>query len=258
MKTANRHNRPSRCIITLATILLFTLLVVPSAAAQATEIRYPCLNVLENEEIGSEIQFMRISDRFDGRVLKDFQSTSITLEPDQIYDIAICIHNAADPALGPDGIAHDVQLSLELPSELTPERPGEIFAELSATNTLPGTISNALSLEASAPLTISSESFFISRYTTQEDFHAEIALDFKTPESDDDKLQATSSIGDIGPGEDNMQFVFVSFATQATEAKTNPASTIFIGLGIGAAVICAITIVIYQITHPSDKRYRDR
>lgn len=274
MKTTSR-NRLSQRISTLAAILLI-ILIAFSTTAQAAKAnsdatskaclsavgedtanstRYPCLNVLENEEIGSELQFMRISDRFDGRLLKDFQSVELTLEPDQIYDIAICIHNAANPSLGADGTAHDVRLDLELPSELTPEQPGKISAELSATDTSPNAISNILNLTASAPLTISSENFYISRYTTQKDFHAEISLEFETPEPNDSKLQATSLIGDIGPGEDNMQFVFVSFATQAAEAKTNSLKTPII---IGISVLVTLTILVVSLKIAGNKKCHKR
>ena len=274
MKTTSR-NRLSQRISTLAAILLI-ILIAFSTTAQSAKVngdatskaclsavgedtanstRYPCLNVLENEEIGSELQFMRISDRFDGRLLKDFQSAELTLEPDQIYDIAICIHNAASPSLGADGIAHDVRLNLELPSELAPEQPGKISAELSATDTSPNAISNILNLTASAPLTISSENFYISRYTTQKDFHAEISLEFEKPEPNDSKLQATSLIGDIGPGEDNMQFVFVSFATQAAEVKTNSLKTPMI---IGISVLVTLTILVVSLKIAGDKKCHKR
>lgn len=253
-----RHRQP--LVICLALVLILGL-THPSFAATADGqaapslsdgyTNYPALNVLMNEEIGSELQFLRGSGRFDGRKLKDYQSVTLELAPDTTYDLAICCHNAAAPTLGLIGVAKDVQLTLRFPCYLTPEQSNPIIAELHSPNTLPETITNRLALTATAPLAIDPDSVQLMCYGFDGSFLAELPAEFAIAAELPSEFSGVAVIGDLEPGEWNGQYVFVEFTTtsmpnaatdenaadnDAASTDENPVSKFFLYFISGCAV----------------------
>lgn len=203
---------------------------------------YPTFNVdPHNPEIGDEISFVRISNRFEGRKLRDYRFDGLKIAADEVYDLLVCCHNAADPALGDAGTARDVTLYLHFPQSCTDGTNYSIYAQLASTTTTPSAVSDFANFRATDDFELTAENIIASRYTLDGEKISDLPLEFTRGE--DGTLYASAQLGDIASGEDNAEFIFVAFQPTSTAAPDRIKNHILASAGVLLVLLALVLIV---------------
>lgn len=248
--------------ITMICLLIICALVSLSSAALANDATllppdyvgddefvtdYPALNISpDNPEIGDETSFLRISDRYEGRLLADFQERS-DLRGDEVFDLLICCHNAGDPRLGDSTIAENVSLYLQLPQKYAAGADQSITAQLTSTNARPLNVTDNITVSPTETFQINRANISAARYTILG------AKELNSPDleiilGEDGFYHITADLGDIAGGEINGQFIYIAFLTDPADPESQRLSLetkLYIAIGIALVFVCILLGFIY-------------
>lgn len=147
----------------VALAVAVALVVAPSTLAWGPErptytnenpADHPVFNSITNGGPGDERDFVRIAEKGVGAYTSD-----LTIEAGKQYEVYIYYHNNASgtynsTTYGRKGVARDVRLKANFPDYLAKGEVGEIWAEISATNTDPTAVWDEAYVRAQEPMTL--------------------------------------------------------------------------------------------------------